>query len=165
RNIVRNMISLYRTPLIEVSTKCVMTNTSTVSAYRGAGRPEGNYFMERLIDTAAREIGMDRVELRRRNLIRPDEMPYKSPSGEVYDSGDFPAVFEKAVKLADFAGFEARREESRRNGKLRGIGIGCYLEVTAPPAPEMGGLRFEAAGSGTIITGTLDYGPGPAPPS
>jgi len=164
RNIVRNMISLYRTPLVEVSTKCAVTNTSTVSAYRGAGRPEGNYFMERLIDTAAREMGIDRLELRRLNLIRPEEMPYKSPSGEVYDSGDFPALFDEAVAVADFDGFDRRRAESRAQGKLRGIGIGCYLEVTAPPGPEMGGIRFEPNGDVTIITGTLDYGQGHATP-
>src|SRR5690606_2276030 len=122
RNIVRNMISLYRTPLIEVSTKCVMTNTSTVSAYRGAGRPEGNYFMERLIDTAAREMGIDRVALRRRNLVAPAQLPWATPIGTVYDSGDFPALLDKALEASDWKGFAARARESRKRGLLRGRG-------------------------------------------
>src|SRR6202040_403719 len=91
-NIVKNAQNVYRTPLIEVSTKCVFTNTSHVSAYRGAGRPEGNYYMERLIDTAAAEMKIDRLELRRRNQIRRRHIPYKTASGVTYDSGDFPAV-------------------------------------------------------------------------
>ncbi len=163
-NIVKNMVSVYRTPLIEVSTKCVFTNTSPVSAYRGAGRPEANYFMERLIDTAAAELGVDRIELRRRNQVRPDEMPFAAASGMTYDSGDFPAVLDKALVAADWHGFERRREESRARGRLRGRGLGCYLEVTAPPNKEMGGLRFEPDGAVTIITGTLDYGQGHATP-
>jgi aerobic carbon-monoxide dehydrogenase large subunit len=164
RNVVRNMVSLYRIPAIEVSSKCMLTNTTMVSAYRGAGRPEGNYYMERLIDTAAREMGIDRIELRRRNLIPSEEIPYQAASGETYDSGDFPSVFDEAVKAADLPGFAERREESRARGKLRGFGVGCYLEVTAPPGPEMGGIRFEPDGTVTIITGTLDYGQGHATP-
>ncbi len=164
RNVVRNMVSFYDIPVIEVSTKCMVTNTSTVSAYRGAGRPEGNYFMERLIDTAAAEMGLDRAELRRRNLIQPEAIPYKAASGETYDSGDFPGVFDDAMRLADMEGFAGRRAESEAKGLIRGLGIGCYLEVTAPPGPEMGGLRFETDGSVTIITGTLDYGQGHATP-
>ena len=142
----------------------MFTNTTQVSAYRGAGRPEGNYYMERLIDTAAREMGIDRLELRRRNHIKPKEMPYKAPSGMTYDSGDFPAVLKRAVELADFKGFGKRKRESEKRGKLRGLGVGSYLEVTAPPDKEMGGIRFEADGDVTIITGTLDYGQGHAAP-
>ena len=163
-NAVKNVASVYRTPLIEVSTKCVFTNTTLVSAYRGAGRPEGNYYVERLIDTAARIMGIDRVELRRRNLIRPKEMPYAAASGMTYDSGDFPAVLKHAVELSDLKGFNKRRRESKKRGKLRGLGIGCFLEVTAPPNKEMGGIRFERDGTVTIITGTLDYGQGHATP-
>jgi len=163
-NIVRNAASLYRTPLIEVSTKCVLTNTTFVSPYRGAGRPEGNYFMERVIDVAAAEMGIDRVELRRRNQIKPSELPYKAASGATYDSGDFPAVMKRALELADWKGFRARKRESRKRSKLRGIGVGCYLEVTAPANKEMGGIRFEADGTVTILTGTLDYGQGHASP-
>jgi carbon-monoxide dehydrogenase large subunit len=163
-NIVKNTVSVYRTPLIEVSSRCVFTNTPPVTAYRGAGRPEGNYYMERLIDVAAREMGIDRIELRRRNLVQPSEIPYSAASGMVYDSGDFPGILEEAVALADLPGFPARREKSAAAGKLRGLGITSYLEVTAPPGPEMGGLRFEADGTVTIITGTLDYGQGHATP-
>src|SRR6266403_243829 len=163
-NIVKNAQNVYRTPLIEVSTKCVFTNTSHVSAYRGAGRPEGNYYMERLIDAAAAEMGIDRIQLRRRNHIRANEMPYAAASGMTYDSGDFSAVFDRAVDIADVKGFKARKRESRKRGKLRGLGIGSYLEVTAPPNKEMGGIRFEADGTVMLITGTLDYGQGHASP-
>jgi carbon-monoxide dehydrogenase large subunit len=161
-NAVKNMVSVYRTPAIEVATQCAFTNTSFVSAYRGAGRPEGNYFMERLIDAAARETGIDRLELRRRNHVTPKEIPFAAASDQTYDSGDFPAVFRHALELADWKGFPGRRRESRRNGKLRGIAVGSYLEVTAPPNKEMGGIRFEPDGGVTFITGTLDYGQGHA---
>ena len=163
-NIVKNVQNVYRTPLIEVSTKCVFTNTSHVSAYRGAGRPEGNYYMERLIDVAAAEMGIDRLELRRRNQIRPREIPIKTASGSDYDSGDFPGLLKHALEVADVKGFARRKRESRKHGKVRGLGLGSFLEVTAPPSKEMGGIRFEADGSVTVITGTLDYGQGHAAP-
>ncbi|GAC1339682.1 MAG: xanthine dehydrogenase family protein molybdopterin-binding subunit [Acetobacteraceae bacterium] len=163
-NTTKNMVGVYATPLIEVASTCVFTNTTPVGPYRGAGRPEGNYYMERLIDTAAAEMGLDRVELRRRNHVRPEQMPYKTPAGTEYDSGDFPTVLDRALALADWDGFNARRTESRARGKLRGRGIGQYLEVTAPPQSEMGGIRFEEDGTVTIITGTLDYGQGHASP-
>jgi aerobic carbon-monoxide dehydrogenase large subunit len=163
-NAVKNMVSIYRTPLIEVSTQCVFTNTSMVTAYRGAGRPEGNYFMERLIDNAAREMNIDRLELRRRNQLKPKEIPYAAASDQTYDSGDFPAVFKHALELADWKGFSKRKLDSKKRGKLRGIAVGSYLEVTAPPNKEMGGIRFEADGTVTFITGTLDYGQGHATP-
>jgi aerobic carbon-monoxide dehydrogenase large subunit len=158
--VTRNLAAVYRTPLIEVATKVMFTHTSSVGAYRGAGRPEANYFMERLIATAAREMGIDQVELRRRNHVAPTEMPYKTASGTTYDSGEFSALLDKALKLADVAGFAARKAESAARGRLRGLGIGDYLEVTAPPTKEQGGLRFEPNGDVTIITGTLDYGQG-----
>jgi len=163
-NAVKNVIGVYRTPIVEVATKCVVTNTTPVGPYRGAGRPEGNYYMERLIDTAAAEMGIDRIELRRRNHILPDAMPYTAPSGQPYDSGDFPGLLDKALKLADWNGFAARKADSKSRGKLRGLGIGQYLEVTAPPVNEQGGVRFEPNGDVTIITGTLDYGQGHAAP-
>ena len=163
-NAVRNVQSLYRTPLLEVSTKCVFTNTTHVSAYRGAGRPEGNYYMERLIDVAADEMEIDRLELRRRNQLKPRELPRKMASGSVYDSGDFPAVLKRALDVAEVKEFPRRKRESRKRGKLRGLGIGSYLECTAPPSKEMGGIRFEPDGTVTIITGTLDYGQGHAAP-
>jgi len=159
-NAVKNMVSVYRTPLIEVSAQCVFTNTTMVSAYRGAGRPEGNYFMERLIDNAAQKMGIDRLELRRRNQLKPKEIPFAAASDQTYDSGDFPAVFKHALDLADWKGFPKRKRESKKRGKLRGIAVGSYLEVTAPPNKEMGGIRFEADGAVTFITGTLDYGQG-----
>lgn len=159
-NIVKNVTSVYKVPAMEVTTKCVFTNSSPVSAYRGAGRPEGNYYMERLVETAAREMGIDRVELRRRNHIQPSEIPYDTVSGLTYDSGEFTAVLDKALAFADWDGFETRKAESQARGKLRGRGIGDYLEVTAPPQNEMGGIRFEDDGTVTIITGTLDYGQG-----
>jgi carbon-monoxide dehydrogenase large subunit len=157
-NAVKNIIGVYRTPLLEVSTKGVFTNTTPVGAYRGAGRPEGNYYMERLLDTAAAEMGIDRVELRRRNHIEPAALPFKAASGMNYDSGDFATVLDKALVAADWNGFEARRRQSEARGRLRGRGIGSYLEVTAPAGKEMGGIRFEVDGTVTMITGTLDYG-------
>jgi carbon-monoxide dehydrogenase large subunit len=164
RNAVRNTLGVYKTPLIEVSTKCVFTTTTPVGAYRGAGRPEANYYMERLVETAALEMGIDRVELRRRNHIPPDAMPYKAPNGTTYDSGDFTNLLNKAVALADWDGFPTRKAESRTRGRLRGRGISDYLELTGPPGREMGGIRFEPNGNVTIITGTLDYGQGHASP-
>ena len=163
-NTVKNVIGVYRTPLVEVISRSMFTNTTPVGAYRGAGRPEGNYYMERLVDTAAREMGIDRVELRRRNHILPEQMPYSAPSTMVYDSGDFPALLEEALAAADWDGFAARRAESRRRGKRRGIGIGHYLEVTAPANKEMGAISFDEDGGVTITTGTLDYGQGHASP-
>jgi len=163
-NTVKNIIGVYATPLIEVSSKCMFTNTTPVGAYRGAGRPEGNYYMERLVETAAREMGIDRVVLRQRNHIRPEQMPYRAPSGMLYDSGDFPTVMDKALRAADWDGYATRQAASRARGLVRGRGIGHYLEVTAGDGNEMGGVRFEPDGSVTIITGTLDYGQGHASP-
>ena len=161
-NAVKNVQSMYRTPLIEASVKCLFTNTSHVSAYRGAGRPEGNYYMERLIDAAAAEMGMDRLALRRRNQIRPRDLPYKTASDMTYDSGDFAALTKQAFDLADGKGFARRRRESRRRGKLRGLGVGNFLEVTAPPAKELADIAFNADGTVTLTTGTLDFGMGHA---
>jgi carbon-monoxide dehydrogenase large subunit len=142
----------------------MFTNTSPVGPYRGAGRPEANYYMERLIDTAAAEMGIDRLELRRRNHVRPQQMPYKAASEQVYDSGDFPAVLNKAVEKADVQGFAKRKAESKAKGRLRGLGIGSYLEATAPPGKELGAIRFEGEDEVTLLTGTLDYGQGHAAP-
>jgi aerobic carbon-monoxide dehydrogenase large subunit len=161
-NQVKNIASLYRTPLIEVSTRCVFTNTGHVSAYRGAGRPEGNYYVERALDVAAMELGLDRIDLRKRNMIRKSDLPFKAASGMNYDSGDFLGVLKQALELADYAGFKKRKRESNKNGKLRGIGIGCYLEVTAGGGSELGAIHFEADGTVTIVTGTLDFGQGHA---
>jgi carbon-monoxide dehydrogenase large subunit len=163
-NVVRNVCGVYKIPLLEVSTKIMLTNTTPVSAYRGAGRPEANYYIERLCDEAARELGIDRFEIRRRNHVKPSEIPYKNAAAMTVDSGDFGAILEKALKAGDVMGFAKRRDESKAKGKLRGLGVGSYMEVTAPPNKEMGGIRFENHGGVTMISGTLDYGQGHAAP-
>ena len=159
-NIVKHAISLYRTPLIYLETKTVFTHTVPITAYRGAGRPEGNYYMERLVDVAADEMGIDPVKLRKKNHIRKSQIPYKAPSGSVYDSGDFPIMLDKALELADWKGFPARKRESAKRGKLRGRGIGQFLEVTAPISKELGSIKFDKDGGVTIRTGTHDHGQG-----
>lgn len=163
-NTGKNLPSVYRTPLLGVDVKCVVTNTTLMGAYRGAGRPEANYFMERLIDRAADEMGVDRLTLRKRNFIKPSQLPFKAASGVTYDSGDFQGVFDKALEISDHAGFAKRKREAKKQGKLRGIAVGSYLEVTAPPSPELGKITFEPDGTVTITTGTLDYGQGHATP-
>jgi carbon-monoxide dehydrogenase large subunit len=163
-NIGRNLASVYRTPLLGVDIKTVLTNTTLMGAYRGAGRPEANYYMERLIDRAADEMGINRLTLRKRNFIKPAQMPFAAASGVTYDSGDFPGVFNKALEISDHANFAKRKKESRKQGKLRGIAIGSYLEVTAPPAGELGKITFEPDDTVKLTTGTLDYGQGHATP-
>ncbi len=161
-NLVKNIISMYRTPLLEVSTLCVFSNTTLVSAYRGAGRPEGAFCMERMMDYAAAQIGIDRFELRKRNFIKAREMPFAMAAGMTYDCGDFPGLFKDAVERADVKGFKRRKRESKRAGKLRGLGVACYVETTAAMTTEMGGIRFNTDGTVTIVTGTQDYGQGHA---
>lgn len=159
-NIAKNLPCMYGTAAIDVNMKCVFTNTVYVGAYRGAGRPEGNFIMERLVDTAARDLGIDRIELRRRNLVPPSAMPYTAASGQVYDSGDFEPMLDKAVAAADWSGFAARKAESEAHGLKRGLGVCSYLEVTAPPGKENGSLRFGDDGRVLMVSGTLDYGQG-----
>jgi carbon-monoxide dehydrogenase large subunit len=163
-NTSKNLASVYRTPLLGVDMKTVVTNTTHLGAYRGAGRPEANYYMERLIDKAADEMSIDRLTLRKRNFIKPAQLPYAAASGVTYDSGDFGGVFAKALEISDHANFAKRKRESRKNGKLRGIAVGSYLEVTAPPSGELGKITFDPDGSVTLTTGTLDYGQGHATP-
>jgi aerobic carbon-monoxide dehydrogenase large subunit len=163
-NIGRNLASVYRTPLLGVDIKTVLTNTTLMGAYRGAGRPEANYYMERLIDRAADEMGINRLTLRKRNFIKPAQMPFAAASGVTYDSGDFAGVFNKALEISDHANFAKRKKESRKQSKLRGIAIGSYLEVTAPPAGELGKITFEPDDTVKLTTGTLDYGQGHATP-
>src|SRR3954449_6355004 len=163
-NTGKNLASVYKTPLLGIDIKTVLTNVTLMGAYRVAGRPEANYFMERLVDAAAREMGIDRLTIRKRNFIKPSQMPFPAASGVTYDSGDFAAVFEKALEVSDYAGFAKRKRESRKNGKLRGIAVGSYLEVTAPPSGELGKITFDADGGVTLTTGTLDYGQGHATP-
>jgi aerobic carbon-monoxide dehydrogenase large subunit len=163
-NIAKNIASVYSTPLLTVDIKCVLTNTTLMGAYRGAGRPEANYFMERLIDRAAAELGVDRLALRRRNFVKSSQMPYSAASGVTYDSGDFAGVLGTALELSDYSGFAKRRKESRKRGRLRGIAVGSYLESTAPPRGELGKIVFEPDGMVTLVTGTLDYGQGHSTP-
>ncbi|MDP3690957.1 xanthine dehydrogenase family protein molybdopterin-binding subunit [Bradyrhizobium sp.] len=163
-NTGKNLASVYRTPLLGVDIKTVLTNTTLMGAYRGAGRPEANYYMERLIDRAAGEMGINPLTLRKRNFIKPAQLPFAAASGVTYDSGDFQGVFNKALEMSDHANFPKRRKESRKAGRLRGIAVGSYLEVTAPPSGELGKITFEPDGSVKLTTGTLDYGQGHATP-
>jgi carbon-monoxide dehydrogenase large subunit len=159
-NIAKNITCMYVTPAIDINMKMVFTNTVYLGAYRGAGRPEGNYIMERLVDAAAREMGIDRVEIRRRNLIPQSAMPYTVASGQVYDSGDFAPMIEMAVKASDWDGIAERKAEAAKRGRKRGIGMCAYVEVTAPSGKEHGGIRFGEDGRVTLVSGTLDYGQG-----
>ncbi|HEX5092957.1 MAG TPA: xanthine dehydrogenase family protein molybdopterin-binding subunit [Burkholderiales bacterium] len=153
--------SVYRIPAIHAEVTMALTNAAPLGAYRGAGRPEAIYLVERLIDEAARATGVDRVELRRCNLIPPSAMPYKAPSGQTYDSGEFEAVLDKALALADWTGFPARRKASESKGRLRGIGMSCFLEVAGgAPLNETADLRFEPDGTAVLRTGAQAMGQG-----
>jgi carbon-monoxide dehydrogenase large subunit len=151
--------SVYRIPAISIDVKMVLTNTAPLGPYRGAGRPEAIYLIERLIDGAARRLGLDRVSLRRRNLIPVKAMPYRTPNGPVYDSGEFEAAMDKALALSDWKGFGKRRAASRRNGRLRGIGMCCFLEVAGGILNEKADLRFEH-GRAAIRLGVQAMGQG-----
>lgn len=161
-NILKNVAGVYNIGSFFVNSQLGLTNTTPLGAYRGAGRPEGNYIIELLVDQAAKETGIDKLELRRRNMVPSEAMPFQSANGSVVDSGDFLGVFDQALEVADIAGFAERRAASEAAGKLRGLGISPYCEVTALPGDEMGGIRFEEDGTITIVTGTLDYGQGHA---
>lgn len=161
-NTVKNIASVYATPLIEVSAKVILTHTATTAAYRGAGRPEANYYMERLIEVAAQELGISAVTLRRRNHVGPMRLPYRAPSGLTYDSGDFPSVLDRALAVADWEGFATRAAASAARGLLRGRGLGQFLEVTAGDGQEGGAIVFTADGMVELLTGTLDSGQGHA---
>ncbi len=136
--------SVYDIQTIDFHFKAVLTNTAPTGAYRGAGRPEAIFIMERLMDEAARQTGIDRIALRRRNFIRPEQMPYKNPMGQVYDTGSFEKVMDQGLALADWTGFEARAEASKQKGKLRGLGIATFLEWT-------GGNVFEERVTVTVL--------------
>ena len=138
--------SVYDIQTVDFYFKAVLTNTASVGAYRGAGRPEAIYIMERLMDEAARQTGIDRIALRRRNMIRPEQMPYKNPMAQVYDSGRFEHVLDQGLALADWNGFAAREAESARHGKWRGLGIATFLEWT-------GGNVFEERMTVTVLAG------------
>ncbi len=136
------LASVYGFQAIHANVIGVLTNTVPVDAYRGAGRPESNYLVERLIDAAARELGIDRIELRQRNMVPQSAMPYVSAIGQRYDSGDFARVLDAALENADWAGFPARRAASEAKGKQRGIGVAYYLEATGGGPTERAKVRF-----------------------
>ncbi len=163
----------YCTPAIHVEVDGVYTNTAPVDAYRGAGRPEATYVIERIVETAARELGVDPAELRRRNFIQPDQFPYETPVALVYDTGDYQQSLERAQKLADVAGFPARRAAAAAKGLRRGLGYSCYIEACglAPSQLaislgagvglyESGEIRVNPTGSVTVFTGSHSHGQG-----
>ncbi len=153
------LTNVYDIPTANVDVKCVMTNTAPVGPYRGAGRPEAIYVMERLVDVAAREMGIDPVELRRRNLIRPDQLPYTNAMGTTYDSGEFEANMDATMKLADWTGHEKRRKAALKNGRLSGIALCQYIETTAGNPTES--AEVEVADEKVIVrVGTQPMGQG-----
>jgi aerobic carbon-monoxide dehydrogenase large subunit len=158
----RLLTGAYRIPAATIRVRTVFTNTVWVDAYRGAGRPECSYIIERLVDAAARETGLGRDEIRRRNLVPPSAMPYATPLIAVYDSGDFPANLELGLKAADWAGFERRRAEARARGKLLGLGISYYMEVTAAMPQEKAEIQFLPTGRVRLGVGTGPSGQGHA---
>jgi len=163
----------YTTPAIYCNVKAVFTNTVPVDAYRGAGRPEATYLLERLMSKAAGELGLDQAEIRRRNFIQPNQFPYQTPVAVVYDTGDYGASLDKAMDLADYKGFPARRAAAKAKGKLRGIGVASYIEACGiAPSSLVGALGaraglYEAAtirvnptGSVSVLTGSHSHGQG-----
>ncbi len=167
------LAGVYKTPVIYAEVKAVFTNTVPVDAYRGAGRPEATFLLERLVDAIAHDTGIDRIELRRRNFIPANAFPYQTPVALQYDSGDYETTLAAALKAADHAGFPARRQAAAAQGKLRGIGISTYLEACgiAPSAVagalgaraglyEVANVRVNPTGSVTVFTGTHSHGQG-----
>ncbi len=167
------LAGVYKTPAIYAEVKAVFTNSVPVDAYRGAGRPEATYLLERLVDVIAQETGIDRVELRRRNFIPNDAFPYQTPVALQYDSGDYTATLDAALKVADYAGFAQRRAAAAARGRLRGIGVSTYLEACgiAPSAVvgslgaraglyECANIRVHPTGSVTVFTGSHSHGQG-----
>src|SRR5436190_12495620 len=157
---IATLVGVYMFPVAHVQVTSVLTNTNSTAPYRGAGRPEATYVIERLIDDAARELDVDAVDLRRRNLVPASAMPYKTATGVTYDCGDFPAQMEAALKLADVSGFPVRREAARRRGRLRGLGVANAIERAAGPQPEFAEIRFSPSGSVTVLMGTKNQGQG-----
>jgi carbon-monoxide dehydrogenase large subunit len=143
-----------------IRVRAAYTNTVPVDAYRGAGRPEASYVIERLVDAAAREIGVAPDELRRRNFIRPEQMPYKTPTGKTYDTGEFAEQMLRAQDVADWNGFEARAAAAREQGRLRGIGIATYIEACGGNGPDTATLSVEKDGGIKLYVGTQTTGQG-----
>ena len=152
--------SIYDVPSSHMRGRAVVTNTSPTSAYRSAGRPEVVFVLERLIDIACRRHGFDRLEIRRRNLVAPDAMPYRNPLGLVYDSGDYPASLRRAAELGDWAGFAARQAEARRCGRCRGIGIAASIELNTGAPRERAEITIDPAGVVELVLGTMSAGQG-----
>jgi aerobic carbon-monoxide dehydrogenase large subunit len=152
--------TVYDIPLAQVNSRCVFTNTLPTGPYRGAGRPEASYLIERVIDAAAHATGIDAAELRRRNLIKADKIPYTTVFGNSYDSGDFPAVFERALETIGYNGFRERKKAAKKRGKLRGIGIGCYLEISGAFPEEAARISFPGGKSVQVSVGAGASGQG-----
>ena len=159
-NLKNCLSSVYRIPSIQMRSRLVFTHMMPHGPYRGAGRPEAIYMIERLLDSAAESLKIDRIELRRRNLIPANAMPYSAPNGQVYDSGEFETVMDKAIALSDWNSFESRRISSKQQGKLRGIGMCCFLEVAGGILEEPADLRFSEDGIVSIHIGAQDIGQG-----
>lgn len=155
----RMLSGVYAFPAMHVSINGIFTNSRTLTTYRGAGRPEATMIVERMLDMAAAELGIDPVDIRRRNFIRPDQMPYRTAIGETYDCGEFEAITDETLRLADWDGFAARRAQTEARGKLRGRGLSCYIEVCATLSDRME-VRFDSNGGLTILAGTFSYGQG-----
>ena len=152
----------YDIPVAHVRLRASYTNTVPVDAYRGAGRPEASYLIERVVDAAARELGIAPDALRRKNLIKPKALPYTTPTGKVYDSGDFAGTLARAQELADWNGFAKRVAQSKRAGRLRGIGIATYIEACGSNGPETATVRLERDGDVTVLIGSQSTGQGHA---
>jgi carbon-monoxide dehydrogenase large subunit len=163
-NNIGGLSGVYTTPAIHLSVIGVFTNTNSTGPYRGAGRPEASYMVERVIDQAAREMGIDAAELRRRNLIPPSAMPYNTGFVFTYDSGEFEHNQLAVMKMADWAGFEGRRAAAKAKGRLRGIGMAHVIEIAGGPLPiptdEFAEVRFDPAGGCTVVLGTHNHGQG-----
>ena len=152
--------TVYDVPLMHYRAKAVLTHTMATGAYRGAGRPEANFLMERLMEKAAREMKLDPAEIRRRNFIRPEAFPYRTHLGDLYDAGNFSAVLEKLLAAADWAGFAKRKEEANKRGRLRGRGLSVYLEWTGALPTETVDIEVDAQGNVTVFSGTQAMGQG-----
>jgi len=157
---IGGLAGVYTTPHMFVEVVGRFTNMNPISPYRGAGRPEASYVMERMIHLAAKELDMDPVELRRKNMIAPEQMPYKTPLTFTYDCGEFEAMMDAALEKADHAGFEARRAEAKERGILRGIGVSCTVEQAAGAQPETAEMRFDPSGTLTVLVGSTPHGQG-----
>ena len=157
---VEIMSSIYHVPAVHFRARAAMTNTLPTRPYRSSGRPEVMFVMERLIDLAARQSGIDRIELRRRNLVPESAMPYRNPFGMVYDSGDYHQVMERVVALADWAGFPARRAEARARGKCRGIGVANYVDTATGAPRERAEITVMPEGIVEVVVGTVSQGQG-----